>query len=94
MFQRRYSTATVEFLRPLQKTAALCLFETFRPLHPTAPRQGILHGFTGERRGEKIDYILASEAFRTLETNILYDNTEGRYPFDHFSLTIRLRLED
>jgi len=81
-------------MQPLLKAEALRLYDTFRPLHPMTPRQGTFHGFMGEQGGEKIDYILASEAFRTLETNILYDNTEGRYPSDHFPLVARLSLED
>jgi endonuclease/exonuclease/phosphatase family metal-dependent hydrolase len=71
------------------------LVDTFRALHPmTTPRQGTFHGFTGARDGEKIDYILASPAFQTQETQIVYDNAEGRYPSDHFPLTARVRLED
>lgn len=81
-------------MRPLLETNALRLRDTFRPLHPLTPRQGTFHGFTGARDGEKIDYILASEAFQTVETNIVYESTEGRFPSDHFPLVARVRLED
>ncbi len=79
-------------MQSLLTSGPLQLYNTFRPLHPVSPRLGTFHNFTGERDGEKIDYILASKVFQTLETNILYDNTEGRYPSDHFPLMARLSL--
>lgn len=79
---------------PLLAAEAPLLYDTFRPLHPVTPRQGTFHGFSGDHAGEKIDYVLASEAFQTLDTRILHDNTAGRYPSDHFPLLAGLRLED
>jgi endonuclease/exonuclease/phosphatase family metal-dependent hydrolase len=81
-------------MRPLLGPNPPHLYDTFRPLHPVTPRQGTFHGFSGAKDGEKIDYILASEEFQTLETKIVYDNTEGRYPSDHFPLCAQLRLKD
>ncbi|MCW3052916.1 MAG: hypothetical protein JWN14_2086 [Chthonomonadales bacterium] len=81
-------------MRSLVETDAPRLVDTFRSLHAPAPRQGTFHGFTGRWNGEKIDYILASEAFQTLESRILHDNIEGSFPSDHFPLMARLRLED
>jgi endonuclease/exonuclease/phosphatase family metal-dependent hydrolase len=79
-------------MRPLLETEGLRLVDTFRSLHAPAARQGTFHGFTGRWNGEKIDYILASEAFQTLETRILHDNSEGNFPSDHFPLVARIKL--
>lgn len=81
-------------MTPLLEAETPRLVDTFRPFHSPTPRQGTFHGFSGDYAGEKIDYILASEAFQTLDTRILHDNTAGRYPSDHFPLLASLRLQD
>ncbi len=68
------------------------LTDTFRALHPALPGQGTFHDFVGNTDGDKIDYILATEAFQAIETRILHDNINGRYPSDHFPLLACLRL--
>jgi endonuclease/exonuclease/phosphatase family metal-dependent hydrolase len=59
------------------------LRDTFRVVHPKAKDVGTFHGFTGKRSKAKIDYILASPAFRVLSAKIMLDNVDGRYPSDH-----------
>ena len=80
-------------MRTLLQPNAPSLHDTFRPLHPTTSRPGTFHGFTGDRDGEKIDYILASDTFQTWDTQIVYDNADGKYPSDHFPLWAHLKLE-
>ena len=80
-------------LRRLLEADAPRLYDTFRPLHPAAPRRGTFHAFTGKQDGEKIDYILASERFQTLETRIVVESADGRHPSDHFPLSAHVRLE-
>ncbi len=81
-------------MRHLLETSTPPLRDTFRSLHPPLPNQGTFHSFTGEQGGEKIDYILVSEAFQPLEASIVQDNAEARYPSDHFPLSARVRLKD
>ena len=80
-------------LRELTEADTLPLRDTFRLLHPTAQHTGTFHDFTGNQSGEKIDFILASEAFETLESWIVHDNAQGRYPSDHFPLCAHVKLE-
>lgn len=68
------------------------LVDTFRVLHPDVKIVGTFNGFSGNREGEKIDYILASPEWTVAEAAIVYDNTDGRYPSDHFPVTAVLRL--
>ena len=67
--------------------------DTFRAIHPHAKACGTFHNFTGKADGEKIDYIFASDAFEVRDARILHENSEGRYPSDHFPITARLRLK-
>lgn len=68
------------------------LADTFRVIHPDITPAGTFHAFTGQRNGDKIDYILASPEWRVLEAAIVYDNRDGRYPSDHFPVTAVVRL--
>jgi endonuclease/exonuclease/phosphatase family metal-dependent hydrolase len=68
------------------------LFDTFRAVHPGAREVGTFNGFRGERDGPKIDAILASPAWRTLDAAIDRSHQDGRYPSDHFPVTATLVL--
>jgi endonuclease/exonuclease/phosphatase family metal-dependent hydrolase len=66
--------------------------DTFRVVHPEAEKVRTAHGFNGTDTGEKIDYILTTPDAKVLGAEILHDNTDGRYPSDHFPVTARVRL--
>jgi endonuclease/exonuclease/phosphatase family metal-dependent hydrolase len=68
------------------------LVDTFRVLRPDAKDVGTFNGFNGTRAGGKIDYVFAQPQVHVLDARILHDNTNGRYPSDHFPVTARLRL--
>jgi endonuclease/exonuclease/phosphatase family metal-dependent hydrolase len=68
------------------------MVDTFRVLHPDAKDVRTAHGFRGNRKGNKIDYVFTPPGVEVLEAQILYDNVDGRYPSDHFPVTARLRL--
>lgn len=70
------------------------LVDTFRVCRPGAVDVGTFGGFTGRRRGEKIDYIFAQAQANVLEARILYDREGGRYPSDHYPVEARLVLPD
>lgn len=70
------------------------LTDTYRAVHP-APRktdEGTRHGFRGSRRGQRIDWILASRQFQTLDADINHHRDGRRYPSDHFPVQATLRL--
>jgi endonuclease/exonuclease/phosphatase family metal-dependent hydrolase len=66
------------------------LYDTFRAAQPDAVATGTYHAFSGDRAGEKIDAILASSEWRTLEADIVLFHEGGRYPSDHFPVTATL----
>lgn len=68
------------------------MVDTFRVLYPSAGDVGTFNGFKGRRQGEKIDYVFAPSDVEVVETEILHDNIDGRYPSDHFPVNARLRL--
>jgi endonuclease/exonuclease/phosphatase family metal-dependent hydrolase len=68
------------------------LYDTFRAVHPDAGRTGTFHAFRGDRSGPKIDAILASPQWETLDAAIVLDSEDGLYPSDHFPVTAVVRL--
>jgi endonuclease/exonuclease/phosphatase family metal-dependent hydrolase len=69
------------------------MVDTFRVLHPDAGDVGTFNGFKGNRRGEKIDYVLTMPGVKVLEAKILYDNLNGKFPSDHFPVWAVLRFD-
>ncbi len=66
------------------KYQALPLVDTFRALHPDAKEVGTFNGFEGRTTGDKIDYIFVPKGTKVLKASIIRDNSDGRYPSDHF----------
>jgi endonuclease/exonuclease/phosphatase family metal-dependent hydrolase len=77
---------------PIGLSGAVRLYDTFRVVHPDAPETGTFHAFRGDRSGPKIDAILASPAWKTLDAAIVLDSENGLYPSDHFPVTAVVRL--
>jgi endonuclease/exonuclease/phosphatase family metal-dependent hydrolase len=68
------------------------LYDTFRAVHPAARETGTFNAFRGDRSGPKIDAILASPEWQTLDAAIVLLEENGRYPSDHYPVTAVLRL--
>jgi len=68
------------------------LIDTFRALHSDATDVGTFHSVKGSRSNSKIDYIFAQPGTKVLQTEILHDNKDNRYPSDHFPVMAFLRL--
>jgi len=68
------------------------MVDTFRVLHPDANEVGTFNGFKGNRRGDKIDYVLTMPGVKVLDAKILYDNVNGKFPSDHFPVWAVLRF--
>lgn len=65
--------------------------DTWRELHPDAGDAGTFHAFRGGREGEKIDYVLRSAGWRTIEAAILdKPGPSGRWPSDHHAVVARV----
>lgn len=59
----------------------------------TGDADGTFHGFTGDRNGRRIDYILASPGPVFTDAAILRDaHPPGAYPSDHFPVIATMRL--
>ena len=68
------------------------LVDTFRLLHPDVKDVRTAHEFKGTRQGNKIDYVFVQPGVKVLEAEILHDNTNGRYPSDHFPVMAQVIL--
>lgn len=69
------------------------LVDTFRVLHPEAKNVGTFNGFKGNSTGEKIDAVFSEPSVKVLKAGIVHDNLDGRYPSDHFPVTVRIRFK-
>ena len=69
------------------------LLDTFRALHAPAPGEGTFHGFNGGHDGDRIDWILATRGWTPLAADIDRTARDGRWPSDHFPVTVVLRRE-
>lgn len=77
--------------RALVTSDVAALQDTYRQLHRDADSVGTFHGFRGGRRGGKIDAVLATDAWKTVDARIVDDAPAGRYPSDHYPVTATLR---
>ena len=71
---------------------SLPVIDTFRERHPRTLRTGTFHEFTGCVYGKKIDYIFATPDVTVIDTKIIRDARNGRYPSDHYPITAHLKL--
>ena len=66
--------------------------DVFRAAHPVAARkEGTVHFFTGWAGGRRMDWILASSHFQTIDAGIDHTRGPDGYPSDHFPVTATLR---
>ena len=59
------------------------LTDTFRAANPDTTEVGTFHGFNRPGK-DKIDYIFVSPSLKTVSSEIIRTQREGRYPTDHF----------
>jgi len=70
------------------------LHDSYRALHPINNQEGTFNGFVGTTSGHRIDWILTTTTFRILQADIVRKQKDGRYPSDHFPVTVTVRLDD
>jgi endonuclease/exonuclease/phosphatase family metal-dependent hydrolase len=68
------------------------MVDTFRVIHPDVKGVGTFNEFKGIREGDKIDFVFTMPDITVLDAKIIYDNTNGRYPSDHFPVTAAIQL--
>lgn len=91
---------TTEDLAPY---AALCkaegfngkpLVDAFRVIHPeVSDNERSFGAWVGQRDGKRIDWILHTDDFVTLNAAINYTQDAGRYPSDHYPVEAIVRLK-
>jgi endonuclease/exonuclease/phosphatase family metal-dependent hydrolase len=91
---------TTEDLAPY---AALCkaegfngkpLVDAFRVIHPeVSDNERSFGAWVGRRDGKRIDWILHTDDFVTLNAAINYTQDAGRYPSDHYPVEAIVRLK-
>ncbi len=69
------------------------MVDMFRVVHPDAKLVGTFNEFRGIREGDKIDFIFTTPDVKVLDAKIIYDNTNGRYPSDHFPVTATIEIQ-
>ena len=76
-----------------ERGGPLPLVETFKEAHPKPTSQDFtFHGWNDENKTpHRIDWILRSAAFETLQADIDRTKEDGRYPSDHYPITAVLQ---
>jgi endonuclease/exonuclease/phosphatase family metal-dependent hydrolase len=69
------------------------LRDTFRELHAQERGAGTFHGFLGVAGERKIDAVLVTPHWHTIEAGIVRMNDGGRYPSDHYPVTAIIELK-
>jgi endonuclease/exonuclease/phosphatase family metal-dependent hydrolase len=69
------------------------LVDVYRLVHSKPrPDESTFGNFKGNRRGKRIDFILATPDVTASEATIVRTNDNGRYPSDHYPVTAILTL--
>jgi endonuclease/exonuclease/phosphatase family metal-dependent hydrolase len=89
-FNAGESSKAVLYLVDKSSKSPIRLIDTFRVVHPHEQNVNTYHAFEGGTKGEKIDYILALPGTKVVASEIHHDNTDGRYPSDHFPMTAEM----
>lgn len=69
------------------------IVDSYRNTYPErSENESTSSRWTGNREGTRIDWVLHSQDFTTLQSVINYTNEKGRYPSDHYPVQAILRL--
>jgi endonuclease/exonuclease/phosphatase family metal-dependent hydrolase len=79
-------------IRILLTTGVREMYDSYRVVNPEDAASGTFHGFQGNHKGERIDYILTSSNLEILDASIVHDSEGDRLPSDHFPVTAVVRL--
>ena len=80
--------------KPYQFLVGGNLIDTFRIAHPTrTEKESTFTAWKGRLIGNRIDWVLCSPNFRVLSAEINRTNDNGRYPSDHYPVTVTLNYQ-
>lgn len=84
---------TTEDTPPYATLMSLNLRDAYRETHPKiSPDEASFHGFKGDPKGLRIDWILHTDAFAATDATIDHARMDnGHYPSDHFPVTATLQ---
>ncbi len=83
----------MQTLRGEDDPESMPLLDSYRQVYPEqGPNERTNHGWSGNIVGQRIDYLLHSDDFRTNAIEIVNNNFEGVYPSDHYPLTATLAI--
>jgi endonuclease/exonuclease/phosphatase family metal-dependent hydrolase len=69
------------------------LDDSFEAADTDAQPVGTFHGFTGEPRSGRIDWIL-TRGFIAKDCRVITTNRDGKYPADHFAVVADMKMVD
>jgi endonuclease/exonuclease/phosphatase family metal-dependent hydrolase len=82
---------------PVKRLLASGLTDTFAVIHGEDAAGRTAHGFKGakipDKKGRKIDFILASSQFKATAAEIIRDTRDGRYPSDHYFVSAEVMFK-
>jgi len=76
----------------IQTISSSGLIDSYRILHTRQEGEGTYHAFTGNKSGDKIDFIFVSKDFDVKLSEILRTEYNGKYPSDHFPVTAIIKF--
>ncbi len=68
------------------------LTDTFAVLHPDTNGIATFGNYIGNRKGDKIDFILIGPGLRARRSEIVRAQWNGKYPSDHYPVTARVDI--
>jgi endonuclease/exonuclease/phosphatase family metal-dependent hydrolase len=93
-FNAGEANPAILYLKNTTQRSPVTLVDTFRVVHPEARAVGTGGGFEGLRDGPKIDYIFVEPDAKVRQARIIRDQSDGRYPSDHFPVYAEIALPE
>jgi endonuclease/exonuclease/phosphatase family metal-dependent hydrolase len=84
-FNMEIDNSAMEFLRLIGRSRVL---DSWESLYPHRRNEGTFHKFRGTILGPKIDHILVDSRLEVLDAAINRRSFSGRYPSDHFPVSV------
>jgi endonuclease/exonuclease/phosphatase family metal-dependent hydrolase len=77
----------------IQKILNSGMTDSYRALNNRTNNEGTFNNFTGEKNGDKIDYIFINNKFIPLSASVDHFNRDNKYPSDHFPVNAIIKYK-